>query len=335
MKNKELNADPEANKEKFAINYSEIHQIVFEKINDVLKEAGIPINEEIKIKGVRGEDSNSVFRIDCGNSTYALKIFSDSENAGGFYTNKYFNQVAMENGVSLPKIIYSSDGCDLLPAPWIIWDWFSGRQSCDLESETDRSAAAIKTGELLRKIHEIKMPGFGSPDNENEWSGENVEWTIDFFIKRIKGLMERGGTAFSENELSDILSVTAESKELSSFTEPCLLHGDITGGNVIVSDSKEITFIDPGEIIAGDPMSDLGYSQTTRLSPIFREGVWQGYTKNTPLTMEEYDRFLRWRLLRQCVIACRAVLNKDKNANNYLEDAKSFLKEIKEQNLSK
>jgi len=317
-----------ANEEKSLTSF-EIKEIVSNKIKDILERAGIETNSGVVIKEVKGEDANSVFRIDCNDSTYALKVFSDSVEGGQFYTNKVFNESAMKNGIPTPPIIYSSAERDLVPAPWIVWEWFSGEPSCEIEEENERKNVAIKTGAQLRKMHEITMPGFGRPSKENDWSSVDAKWTVDFFVKRIKNLIEKGSKAFSENELSEILRVTAESQELSTFAGSCLLHGDITGGNVLVSNSKEISFIDPGEVIAGDPMSDLGYSQTTRLSPIFREGVWDGYTKDKSLTTDEYDRFLRWRLLRQCVIACRAALNKDKNAEEYISDAKVFLEELK------
>lgn len=321
-------------KESKTLSSIEVNKFVSEQIENILKKAGVQTDKEIVVKEVKGEDSTFVFRIDCGNLSYALKVFSNSIDGRDFYTNKIFNQTAIENGISTPKIIHSSDNFEILPAPWIIWEWYSGKQSCDIDSKSEREEVAVIAGIQLKKMHEIKMPGFGFPDAHNGWSGENVKFTIDFFIKRIRNLIKKEGTSFSEKEVLDILKVTAKSKELLSFTEPRLLHGDITGGNVLVSDSESITFIDPGEIIAGDPMSDLGYSQTTKLSPIFREGVWQGYTKDAPLTAEDYDRFLRWRLLRQCVIACRATLNKDKNAENYINDAHSFFEEFKKSNRS-
>jgi fructosamine-3-kinase len=316
-------------KEKQILNPLEVHKIVSENVKNILEEAGIPTGREIDAKEVRGEDSNSVFRIDCGSSSYALKVFSDSNDTGQFYTNIIFNQLLLENNIPTPNIIQSSDDLDMLPAPYIVWEWFDGKPSCDIGSEKERHDIAVQTGRQLRKIHEIKIPGYGHPDIKNDWSGENIKSVIHFFVKRIQNLIKKEGTAFSNDEFLDILRVTAESEKLLSFTEPRLLHGDITGGNIIVSDSKDISFIDPGEIIAGDPMSDLGYSQTTRLSPIFRKGLWEGYTKDNPLTDKEYDRFLRWRLLRQCVIVCRAFLNKDKNTETYFNDALSFLAELK------
>jgi len=234
-----------------------------------------------------------------------------------------------EINIPTAHIIRSSDNCNIIPAPWILWTWAPGQPSCDIESESDRLNAVIQAGIQLKKIHKIKVKGFGYPNAKNEWSGKNIGWTTNFFVNRIRQITKKGGRAFSENELQRIFNATSKSEKLLSFSNPRLLHGDITGGNVIAFNIKDITLIDPGEIIAGDPMSDLGYSQTTRLSPVFREGVWKGYTKNSLLSVEEHDRFLRWQLLRQCVIACKAVLKKNKNAKDYIDDTHSFLKEIK------
>ena len=198
-----------------------------------------------------------------------------------------------------------------------------------IEVNAEKSEAAEKVGKLLRQIHEIEASGFGWPNTDNEWEFENSGGACDFFVKRIRNLSKKVGRAFSDEELQEIISLTAESEELLRFNKPVLLHGDVTGGNVIVSDGKSVTLIDPGEIIAGDPMADLGYSQTTRLSSVFREGVWNGYVKDKPLSTNEEIRFKKWRLLRQCVVACNAVLTKNKNAQRYIEDTFSFLEEAR------
>lgn len=293
----------------------------------VLKAAGVSFVGKVTIKEIKGEDEKPVFRIDCGDSSYALKIFSDKGD-GQYYTNTIFNQLARENKISTPRIIHASDDCNLIPAPWILWEWFQGKPLCGFQSDAEKRSAAVKAGQLLRRLHEISVNGFGQPKPNGAWSESNVKGIINFFVNRINNLTEKGGVVFSKEEILDIISVV-DDKKLTSFNKPCLLHGDITGGNVLVAESGDVSFIDPGEIIAGDPMSDLGYSQTTRLSSAFREGLWAGYTAKAPLTAEENGRFLRWRLLRQCVIACRAALNKDKNAASYARDARSFLAEFK------
>jgi aminoglycoside phosphotransferase (APT) family kinase protein len=316
-------------KKKKDSNRDKISEIVQEEIGDILNDSGISPEENMKIEAVSGEDADAVFCIQNQDSAYALKIFSAAINQNHFRANLKFDEIASKNNLPIPQLIHSDADSKTLPAPWVIWKWAPGQLLSRMESDKAKFTAAEKTGKLLRKIHEIEVSGFGWPTTDNEWEFANAKGACDFFVKRIRNLTERGGRAFSDEELQEIFSLTAESEELLQFDKPRLIHGDITGGNIIVSDQKNITFIDPGEIVAGDPMADLGYSQTTRLSPAFREGVWKGYTEDKPLSPEEETRFKKWRLLRQCVIACNAVLAKNKNAQKYIEDTFSFLEEVR------
>jgi len=314
---------------KIDLSRDKLLKIVQEKIGDILSASVISPGENMEIEAVNGEDSDSVFHIQSEDSAYALKIFSCSTNQNHYNANLKFSQLASKNNIPIPQLIHSDADSKILPAPWIIWKWVPGQLLSQMESNAERLEVAEKVGKALIKIHEIETPGFGWPNADNEWAFINAGGTCDFFVKRIRNLTKKGGRAFSDEELQEIISLTAENKELLQFDKPKLLHGDITGGNIIVSNKRDITFIDPGEIVAGDPMADLGYSQTTRLSPAFREGVWKGYTENKPLSPEEDIRFKKWRLLRQCVIACNAVLAKNKNAQRYIEDTFSSLEEAR------
>jgi fructosamine-3-kinase len=316
------NESPDANRDK-------ISEIIQEKLGDILNESGISSKRDTKIKAVSGEDEDLVFHIQGQELAYALKIFSAAINQNHYRANLKFDELASKNNFSIPQLIHSDANSSLLPIPWIIWKWIPGQLLSRMESDDERMEAAEKVGKLLRRIHEIEVPGFGWPNADSKWEFENASGACDFFVKRMRNLTEKGGRAFSDEELQKIISLTAESEELLRFNKPRLLHGDITGGNVIVSDEKSVTFIDPGEIVAGDPMADLGYSQTTRLNSAFREGVWKGYTKDKPLSPDENIRFKKWRLLRQCVIACNAVLAKNKNAQKYIGDTFSFLEEVR------
>ena len=325
MKSKKINIENEAQDS----NRDKITEIVQEKLGDILNESGISPGKNIGIEAVSGEDADPVFHIQSQNSAYALKIFSAATSQDHFRANLKFSQITNENNIPTPKLIHSDADSKTLPAPWIIWEWAPGQLLSQMESNAGKMEAAEKTGKLLRKIHEIEVSGFGWPTADNGWEFTNAKGACDFFVKRIHNLTEKGGRAFSDEELQEIISLTAESEDLLQFDKPKLLHGDVTGGNIIVSDEKSVTFIDPGEIIAGDPMADLGYSQTTWLSPEFRKGVWEGYTGEKPLSPEENVRLKKWRLLRQCVIACNAVLAKNKNAQRYIEDTFSFLEEVR------
>lgn len=298
-----------------------------------LEDAGISAAGRVTVKEIKKQDFSLVFRIDANKHAYALKIFVLSKKKRGFFTNILFNQIVIDKKISSPKIIFSSNNSGFFPFPWILWEWLPGKQASKLKSEADRYAAAIKTGGIMRAMHQVRLSSFGSPDSNCQLSGQSAQATINYYMNRINVLINNGSDAFSEMELGDIYKVTADSKELLMYDDPRLLHGDLTGSNVIVSDTKEISIIDPGIIIAGDPMSDLGYSQTTLLSKTFRKGIWERYTGQGSLSGDEYNRFKRWRLLRQVVIACRAKLNNNKAAGNYIKDALLFYEEVHDENI--
>jgi len=311
------------------LNADKISEIVQEKLGNIFNASGISSCENTRIEGVKGNGPDPVFHIQNRDTAYALKIFSHSTNQNHFRANLKFNQLASENEIPVAPLVHSDADSKILPAPWILWKWVPGQLLFRMETNKERSATAEKVGKALRNMHAIEVSGFGWPTADDEWAFENASGACDFFAKRIRNLTEKGGRAFSDEELREIFSLTAESEELRSFENPRLLHGDITGGNVVVSNVDSLTFVDPGEIVAGDSMADLGYSQTTMLRSTFRDGVWNGYTENNPLSLGEEIRFKKWRLLRQCVVACNAVLNKNKNAQKYIEDVLTFLEEVR------
>ena len=192
--------------------------------------------------------------------------------------------------------------------PWMLMEWVPGLSLRQLNSVKERYLAAKVAGNLLRKIHRVSTDGFGWPTSHGGWVGNTAAWSLQFYVRRaVRNIVPRGNL-FPPGELEEAFSLSALALELLDFGQPRLLHGDMTGGNVVVKSNyraleNAIVFIDPGELISGDPMSDIGYSQTTRLRLEFRRGVLDGYTSSDPLSPCEYDRFLRWRLLRQCVVA--------------------------------
>ena len=296
-------------------------------VNCIIKESGI-VTVDNNYKEVSREGGDLVYRIPGRDCDYALKIFSGSAPPDKFFSNLEFSRLAGDN-IAAPKIIKSGDKFGSLPSPWILWEWASGRPICEIKEKTERFEAARAAGQALRKMHEVKTTGFGSPDGKDGWSGNDAGWTCDRFLKDMRRLISKGGRAFSEAELEKIFSLTLQHDKLRAYDDPRLYHGDIAGDNIIYDkNTNAVTFIDPDEIIAGDPMFDLARSQSPRLSKEFREGVWQGYAGETPLTVEENDRFERWRLFRQALIACRAALKNDGETERYCEAAHEMLEKI-------
>jgi fructosamine-3-kinase len=164
-------------------------------------------------------------------------------------------------------------------------------------------------------------------NSSGSWTGKKAKYNLDFFLNRLKKYVNKNYNILSKKEFDKIIKFASDIS-ISSFNPPFLLHGDITGGNVIINSAGTVIFIDPGEIIGGDPMADLGYSQTSQCSPEFRNGVWRGYNMEEKLTPEENERFLRWKMLRQSIITCRAFNLKTKRVSEHIAYTKKLFNDL-------
>lgn len=281
----------------------DIYNILKEKKEGILNQAGLVSKTDMALKRLSSEDHNLVVQLKNDDQFFVLKVFLGTHENNSLKNNEIFYTLARKLNISVPDVICVQRN-KVLPVPWILLSWVEGVPLHKLESKEDRYQSAIEAGKALRKIHEVTM------EKQSDLEA------IPFFEHRIQKFNETG--VFSDNIVKRILQESLESEIIRGHKERKLLHGDLTGGNVIVNKDR-ITFIDPGEIIAGDPMADLAYTQTTRLSEEFRSGVFDGYTQEKALTKEEHERFLRWRLARQCIISCRS------KTKQLINDTMSFL----------
>lgn len=280
-----------------------------------LKESGINPSGLIRINTLLGTNSSKVYKIQNNQDFFILKIFNNKKDV---LTVKKYYSVSLKNNISVPNVVNVDKN-------WILYKYIEGKLLCQLNTKEQRYNAAIKAGKLLRKIHNIKVKGFGWINTKNEWTGKTIRKNLNFFNKRIIGFTKVGCNPFSEKEKNRINKLTINHRDLLDYKIPCLLHGDYTGGNIILNKGK-LFIIDPGEIIGGDPMADLGYTQTLP-SPEYRKGILKGYLYDT-LTLEEKKRFVRWRLLRQYVITCRACKLGNQNIKKYIKYTRQLLDEI-------
>lgn len=271
-----------------------------EQLNKIFVEAGISSRQILDIS--KQQSSPDVYKITTNEGVFALKIFSGHRNGETAESARTFYETAREHSISVPNIRVTEKS-----GAWILIEWLDGTLLHELPDANERYDRAIDTGKILRKIHEIKV---GESFTTNRSS-------VDFLLQRIDGFIAKGCNPSLRDALQKKLNEIG-TDPLTRFNNPSLLHGDITGGNIVVSQSGEISFFDPGEIIVGDPMSDLGYSQTSQCSPEFQNGILEGYVSKQSLSPEEEARFFRWRLIRQCVITYRAMHLKSQRLSEHI-----------------
>lgn len=266
-------------------------------LRDIVNKSKINLNSSFSVRKVQSKPV--VYKIEYGNKALAVKILSFRQKD---YTvsSHYFYKQAYINGINVPRLLCT--GTDKIRC-WIIYKWVEGRILSQLPTKKARFNSAVEVGKLLKKLHLVKI----SKTNivKKQMIENNLPSNYHFFISKINSFLQKGVKILTAKDIKKLFKITAVLQYEPN--KPSLLHGDVTGGNVVISTKKNSPyFFDPGKTVSGDPMCDLGYTQTSLVSTEFRTGVFNGYTLNIRLSTEEYHRLELWKLLRQAVITYRA-----------------------------
>jgi fructosamine-3-kinase len=277
------------------------------EIKTILKKSCIRLVSSFSITKI--QKAPRVYKI-INNRTIALKIFP-IKNKDYVISSMYFYKLAAKHKIPVPKFISFGNNKNIC---WIMYEWIEGKVLSQLKTKQERFKSAVEVGKYLRKLHSTKI------NNSKQKSFiYPIKSNYDFFVNKINIFTQKGVKVISSKDIKKIINITS-SLQIEKVP-PSLLHGDVTGGNIIIPAKKgesALYFFDPGKIMYGDPMCDLGYSQTSLVSEEFRTGVYEGYILKNRLSKQEYERFKLWRLLRQIVITQRAKYQNDPKAKQLI-----------------
>lgn len=175
-----------------------------------------------------------------------------------------------------------------LPVPQVLW------AEKDLLIMTYLPSAGIvddraetKAAELLADLHGIRAPYYGLEKDTligplHQPNTLCTDW-ITFF--RDHRLLHMAVTAFEEKRIDGALLKLIEKlagrldRYIDSPAQPSLLHGDIWGGNIMVTPGNINGFIDPA-IYYGDPEIELAF---TTMFGTFSKRFFECYNEISPL----------------------------------------------------
>jgi fructosamine-3-kinase len=292
-------------------------------IRAILNTAGLNPVQSLHVRRVLGSESHPIFQITNRRRVFGVKPYTPSEQFRTVSSEAFYRRAAAR--IRVPTFIARGKTGSW---SWIIYRWKQGVLLYQLPSHPQRLRASKILGRQLRRLHTISVQGYGWMNLRRRWAGKTNRTNINFFLKRVRRLAQKNKTVFRPSEIQQILRLTLLHPSVRRFSEPRLLHGDCTGGNVIVTGGT-VTLLDPGEVIAGDPMADLAYTQLSNRRIEFQSGVWEGYTKHHPLSVAERERFLRWQLVRQLIVTLRLEPKRRKRAARI---TRTLLKDLQSSN---
>ena len=234
-------------------------------------------------KSLSGGDINKVCKIDSSSGTFCLKYNSADKFPSMFENEAQGLRLLKSAGeIYIPDVITESTLSDY---SYLLLEFI------DSSKEVDRFM--FRFGESLARLHDNSTDFYGLDHNNYmgslPQSNEQHDNWIEFFIEerllkqvvlaRDSGRLDRAGVL-----LFDQLFVRLD--RLLAIDIPALLHGDLWGGNYMVSDMGEPCLIDPA-VYFGHREVDLAM---TTLFGGFSADFYLGYEAHHKLEPEWRER---------------------------------------------
>ncbi|WP_102691673.1 aminoglycoside phosphotransferase family protein [Rummeliibacillus pycnus] len=164
--------------------------------------------------------------------------------------------------------------CDNGKSVYSLFKWCDGEDAeivLPKLTETEQYVLGLKSGRILRKIHNIP-----APNAQEEW-GTRFNRKTDSKIKKYHDC----GIKIEDDY--KIIGYIEESRYLLEGRQQCFQHGDYHIGNMIISPEGELRIIDFNRSDYGDPWEEFNrivWSAT--VSPHFATGQLNGYFNGRP-----------------------------------------------------
>lgn len=242
--------------------------------NAIKSDFGLEITNTQKVeKGY----SSQVYKANLRDKVIFIRI---NEKPGLFKVESIGYKIFEKQGIPVPKIIAYKENPPLIGYPTMIVSSARGItiNEADISLE-QKDVIYERVGELLKKIHETKLEGFGFlKATDRGLVGEFLTWQ-----EYRKSREQRNHRNF--NFLVDKNFVTGEESlkikniyneiALLDFGKASLLHRDMHTNHIFVKGNSVTGIIDLGCLLAGDPRYDIAVSlifQNYREQEHFKKG---------------------------------------------------------------
>jgi fructosamine-3-kinase len=245
-------------------------------IEAIVTAVGTPI---AAVKPVGGGDISSAARVDWADGRQAFVKWRSDGPAGLFTAERRgLERLRSANALRVPEVLAQSEATHDSPA-FILMTW--------LERGAERPGVAEALGQGLAALHRVTHDAYGL-DHDN-FIGANpqpnqsaADWVTFFHEQRLGFQMELAGRNgyLSSTRARRLAKLLARLSDwLPSDPPASLLHGDLWGGNWLVTAAGEPALIDPA-VYYGHREADLAF---TELFGGFSGAFYAAYNQAWPL----------------------------------------------------
>lgn len=231
------------------------------------------------VQSVSGGDISKTYLIETSHHKYFLKINSNSNALDMFNAEKKgLEAIANTNTIATPKIFAS----DIFQNnAFLILEYIESKSPNDKDFEN--------LGQQLAELHKHKSSSFGFIDDNfigslPQYNNKNTDWAKFYINQRLLPQIE---LALSKKLLQhkDVPKTETMHKvcnDIFKQVSPSLLHGDLWGGNYLISTEGKPYLIDPA-VYYGHSEVDIAMS---KLFGGFGISFYDTYHKSFPKTQE-------------------------------------------------
>lgn len=231
--------------------------------------------------------SNEVHEATLDNKIVFIKKY---ESSSSFEGEVFGYDLLRAKGIPVPMIITSREHPPTIGSPVAILSSVEGTTIKDSNlSEEEQEIIYEDLGALLRKIHEIKLEGFGKPtvvegklrgafstyEEYRRTEDINLQESTDFLLQQ--GLLNTDEEEKFKKVREEILAL--------DFGPGSLLHGDLHDRHVFITNDLITGIIDIGGLKVGDPRFDIAmclhFIKNEKVSEAFKKGY--GELANDPV----------------------------------------------------
>lgn len=264
---------------------------MIDQLSNVFKQTGTHGNIE-NVRPVHQTIAHAAYKMDIGNQSYFLKIAESqfSKTVSSEFTGLKYLQDS--KCVHTPKIIhYHTENLEF--PTYLLVEWIERASGSTSSGQKQLGEELAALHDASSEIFQIRQFGFeednyiGNNPQFNQW---HDEWPSFFVEQRLKPQIKMGvKKGFVDTRFKEQLTKLCERIPdlLGNLPQvPCLLHGDLWGGNVIFNAANQPVLIDPA-VYFGVPEAELAF---TEMFGGFTKDFYHAYDAVLPIPYGYKDR---------------------------------------------
>lgn len=224
------------------------------------------INKEFNIK------ISQLKKIDIGFSNEVYKGLLEDKQVivrlrdKGFDKEKVIFDNLSERGIPIPKLYYYSESPTYVKKPVMVIEHLAGKPlGAFYKTKDDKQIYYKKAGELMKKIHEWKLEGFGRLILKNEmllgtFTDNKSAWMARYKEYKINDLTYLINKELVDNKTYEAIMRSLDVINNMSVPEASFIYGDMHQEHIFIKNNSIEGLIDFSNGFAGDPNYDIAYS---------------------------------------------------------------------------